>query len=101
MLKYVAIGAVFCGLIVLASDAQAGRRGCCCGYSGGTVVAPAPVPPPPAPPTAAAPDSTRTFSYEPAMYQPTYGAYGSWVSGRAYESAINKSLGRGFSASRN
>jgi hypothetical protein len=46
---------------------------------------------------AAAPQGNRTYSYQPA--QTDYRAYGSWTSGRtgrAYESATNKALGRGF-----
>jgi hypothetical protein len=59
------------------------------------VVVPAPAPPvaPPAP-TAAAAQATRTYSYEPDAYASDW--FGGSGSGRAYESAINKSLGRGF-----
>jgi hypothetical protein len=87
------------GLLMLANEAQAGRRRCCgCGYAPAPVVVPAPAPAPapvaPAAPMAAAPQGYRTYSYEPA--EANYQPYGSWVTGRAYESAINKSIGRGY-----
>ena len=97
MFKFLTLGVLSCcGLMLVCDEAQAGRRRCCCG--GGApapVVVPAPAPPvaPPAP-TAAAPQATRTYSYEPDAYTSDW--FGGSRSGRAYENAANKSLGRGF-----
>jgi len=93
MLKYISVSVVGLALVLSATDAFAGHRRCG-GYSApAPAVAPAPAPAP----MAAAPQGNRTYSYQPT--QPNYGPYGDWVTGRtgrAYENAANKSLGRGF-----
>ena len=94
MFKYIAVGVVVgLGLLLSTPDAQAGRRRCCCGSAPAPVVVPAPVAAPA--PMAQAPQAYRSYSYQPTA-QPSYRPYGSWVTGKAYESAVNKALGRGF-----
>ncbi len=50
----------------------------------------------PAPATARADQGYRTYSYQPAAPTVQYRTNSRSTGGRAYESAINKSLGRGF-----
>jgi hypothetical protein len=92
MSKFLMLTLVACGgLLLVADQSQAGRRGCCCG--GGYAAPPAVVAPAP-PATAAAPQAYRSYSYEP---QTSSGYSNSFLrnwGGHAYESAINKSLGR-------
>ncbi|HEX5104010.1 MAG TPA: hypothetical protein VFV87_09385 [Pirellulaceae bacterium] len=89
MLKFLAAGVVGCaGLVCTADQAAAGHRGGCCAPCAPAAVAPAPAP------MAQAPQGYRAYSYQPAPS--SYRAYGTWVTGRAYENAANKSLGRGF-----
>jgi hypothetical protein len=95
MLKFFVATVVVSAITLTATEAFAGRGRC----GGGYYYAPAPaVAPAPAPaPMAQAPQGYRSYSYQPT--QSDYRAYGSWVSGRtgrAYENAANKSLGRGF-----
>jgi hypothetical protein len=95
MLKSFIVTVVVSVIAFSATEAFAGHRRCSNGYyyAPAPAVAPAPSPAP----MAQAPQDNRTFSYQPT--QTDYRAYGSWVSGRtgrAYENAANKSLGRGF-----
>jgi hypothetical protein len=91
MLKLVVATVVGSALALSATDAFAGGRRCHSYYA----PAPAAAPAPGAVPMAQAPQGYRAYSYQPT--QPSYQAYGSWVTGgKAYESAVNKSLGRGF-----
>lgn len=96
MLKFFIATVVVSAIALTATEVFAGHGRC---GGGGYYYAPAPaVAPAPAPaPMAQAPQGYRTYSYQPA--QPNYRPYGSWVSGRtgkAYENANNKALGRGF-----
>jgi hypothetical protein len=56
------------------------------------------VQPAPAAVQAVVPEQTgvRAYSYEPAPAAPVYRAYRGGGTGRAYENATNKALGRGF-----
>lgn len=72
--------------LVTAGVSQAGRRGGCCCYAPA-----APAVAVPAPATAAAPQSYRSYSYQP---QSTYSDFERNWGGHAYQSAVNKSLGR-------
>lgn len=98
MLKFIAVGVIASiGLMVAASnvDAGHGHHGCSCCGTPATVIVPAPAPMAQAP---APGQGYRTYSYQPA--QPVYRSYSpsnrGRSGGRAYESAVNKSLGRGF-----
>jgi hypothetical protein len=91
MLKFVVATVVGSALALSATDAIAGGRRCHSYYAPAPVAAPAPG----AVPMAQAPQGYRAYSFQPT--QPSYRAYGSRVTGgNAYESAVNKSLGRGF-----
>ena len=77
---------------LMVTEAQAfkwpGRRGGGCGY----------VQPAPAAAQAVVPAQTgvRAYSYQPAPAAPVYRTYRGGNTGRAYENATNKALGRGF-----
>ena len=90
MLKIFAATIVGSALALSATEAFAGHGCGCCGgyYAPAPAVAPAPM--------AAAPQGVRTYSYQPT--QSNYRSYGraSGRTGKAYENANNKALGRGF-----
>ena len=94
MLKFIAAGVLGCaGLVCSADQASACHRGGCCQPCAPATVA---TPMPGMPATAAAPQGYRTYSYQPAAPTVQYRTNSRSTGGRAYESAINKSLGRGF-----
>jgi hypothetical protein len=85
MLTVVAVGLA----MVMVADASAGI------FGWRRRAAPVYVQPAPAA-TAQVQPGYRAFSYEPAAPVVRYQAAGRATGGRAYESAINKALGRGF-----
>ena len=94
MLKFIAAGVLGCaGLVCSADQAAACHRGGCCAPCAPAAVAPMPAMPG-MPATAAAPQGYRTYSYQPSAG--TYSRSSGRSTGRAYENAANKSLGRGF-----
>lgn len=92
MLKFIVAAIVSSAVILTATEAFAGHGRCGGGgyyYAPGPAVAPAPAPVP-----MAAAQGNRTYSYQPAAG--TYSRMSGRSTGRAYENATNKSLGRGF-----
>lgn len=100
MLKFLVATVVVSGIALTATEAFAGHGRCGGGYYYYYAPAPAVAPAPAPAPMAQAPQGSRTYSYQPALTEPAYRSSGgvTWSrsTGRAYESAVNKSLGRGF-----
>jgi len=92
MFKTLASSVAVLALIATASTAFAGHGRCDGYYAPAPVAAPAPA----VAPQASAPQGYRAFSYQPSEPANRSFSRGSRSTGRAYENAINKSVGRGF-----